>query len=458
MKRKLLIITATVLTLLAVALLTSCGQWDSKYDELDDLGADISVKFLAGEGGMFAGTTGVTVVDVFNADNYEKDADGNVSIPLLAPNDSLRGKEAFEITRNGHMLAGWYIVEPVTNAAGEALDADGNIASVSGKPISYTYTKWDFKNDRLTVKADDERTGNEPSLTLTAMWIPYTNFVFHEVKDGVATEIGTYNGTSLDIPEWDLSTGKLNYKSFAKLTGQTLDGIYLDAALAQPMTEKLIGNMEFGGAENSAPDEINVYTTWRDGEWFKISTVDQLTRNAKASGCYELLADLDFTGKVWPSAFINGIFKGQIEGNGHKITGIKTNAAITSKGDVSHGGVFGTLDSSARISDLTFENVTYTVKSSLSSTALLGLLAGKNNGASLENVSITASEILLTKDFCSSFSAKIKSGDFKMATVFAEGETNGVSASGLTVTLEEGAAPTYEIDENGVITLIYPQG
>ena len=454
MKRRIMILTALLLMLCAVTALTSCGQWDKPYESLDKDGASISVKFLAGNGGMFAGTNGVTVVDVFNADDYSKDANGNVNISLIAPDDSRRGNDAFEISRTGHLLAGWYVSETVTDANGNELDADGNLVSASGKEPATTLRKWDFAKDKLTVKADGKKTGNEPTLTLTAMWVPYTNFVFHEITDGRDVVLGTYSGTTLDLPEWDARTGKLNYKNFITVSGKTLDKIYLDKDMTAEMTDRIVGNMEFGGAENAEPETVNVYTTWRDGEWIRITSADQLRKNAKASGCYELLSDLDFSDEIW--SFGSMSFSGQIIGNGHKITGISTAAAITSKGDVSHGGVFGTLTEKASISDVTFENVTYTVKSALSSSANLGLLAGTNKGAALENVSITSSEIVLTADFCSSFASKIKSGDFKLATVFAEGDTASINTTELDVILGEGSTPTASVDNKGVITLTYP--
>ena len=61
MKKRLILLTALLLLIFAVTALSSCGQWNNPYEELDEEGASVSVKFLAGTGGMFAGTNGVTV-------------------------------------------------------------------------------------------------------------------------------------------------------------------------------------------------------------------------------------------------------------------------------------------------------------------------------------------------------------------------------------------------------------
>lgn len=454
MKRKLLILPTVLLLLLVTLVLGACGQWDDPYKQLDKDGSTVSVKFLAGEGGMFAGTNGVTVVDVFDLSDYAA-VGGKVSIPLLEPSDEDRGNNAFEISRSGHALAGWFVAETVKNADGEELDEDGELCSVSGKPAAYeTGKKWDFATDRLTLTADGKYSSATPELMLMAVWIPYVNFEFYDGD----TLIGSYDGLYVDMPEWDMSTGKLNYKSFPSVDGKTLVSAFLDKEMQIPMTERVEGKFDYETGTSLTP-VIKIYTTWREGEWFKISTPQQLTKNATPAGCYEILADLDFSKAAWPAAFVNNAFTGKIEGNGHKISGVKMNANITKGGDVSHGALFGSLGEGANISDLSFENITYTVQSPgiKAASTLLGVLAGKNAGAVLEDVTVASSKIVLVKTMTTMFEAQL-SGDDQTVTIgliFAEGDTASIDYSGITVEVEDENI-VVTVGEGGILSFAYP--
>ena len=426
-----------VMTLIAALALTSCGQWKNPYDTLDKEGSTVSVEFLAGEGGMFAGTNGVTVVDVFNLSNYKAGSDGKVRIPLIEPNDQRRGNNAFEISKTGCLLAGWFVAEPV-------LDKDGNT-------VDYTLgKKWDFDNDTLALDKEGSYSGNTPSLTLMAVWMEYVEFEFY---DGDKL-IGTYKGTSLDLPEWNLDTGKLNYKNFLTVPGKTLEAAYLDSDLTEPMTGKVEGEYDYSTGELLTPT-IKIYTTWREGEWFKISNVSQFTKNASVRGCYELLSDLDFSDAAWPQSFSGGEFQGQIIGNGHTISGIKTSAYVTKGGSVAHGGVFGTLSDRAVIDNVTFKNITYTVKSAAKATdALFGLFAGLDKGAAISGVTVEDSKIVITKDFAEDFGTKLTDESFKVALIIAEGDAQ-LTRSNVTFELEEGTSATVTEGEGGFLFFSY---
>ena len=459
MKKFVTTIVAVVLVLTAAAMMTSCAQWANQYDLLDKEGATVSVKFDA-NGGMFAGANGVTVVDVFNINDYDLKSDGTKQIPLIAPDDDNRGNNAFEIARTGYNLAGWFIKEAVLNDAGEALDEDGNLASESGKEPAYKLTKWDFSKDKLVLDASKSYSSSTPVLTLTAVWLEYVNFEFYAKTESGFELIGNHKGTQIDVPEWDLSSGKLNYKNFIKLDGKTLTGAYLDEAMTEAMDATVKGEFDYDTGKVLTPT-IKIYTEWQDGEWYKISTASQLSKNANLKGCYEILADLDFSEVTWPAAFTNGTYAGTVIGNGHKISGIKTTAYITRGGDVSHGAVFGSLAKSANISDLTFDNVTYTVKNAAKASSLaLGLLAGTNSGATLTGVKIENSVIKIAEDFGETFAANILNESFKLALVFVEGPISGIDFSLISceITLNKADVPadfTVATDDNGQIIFTY---
>ena len=152
MKKKILFLVVLALLACTMMVLSSCSQWDTPYEGLDREGATVSVKFDP-NGGMVASTNGVTIVDVFNMNDYTADASGNVSIPLVSPSDeNARGKNAFEISMNGHVLAGWFITEPKTDAEGREIDEDGNLVSESGKePAKKIVKMWNFETDTFKV-------------------------------------------------------------------------------------------------------------------------------------------------------------------------------------------------------------------------------------------------------------------------------------------------------------------
>ena len=85
MKKGLTILIAAMVIIVAAIALTSCSQWDTPFEDLDKTGNSVSVKYFAGEGGMFLDREGITLVDVFKADEYETGIDGKKEIYLVSP-------------------------------------------------------------------------------------------------------------------------------------------------------------------------------------------------------------------------------------------------------------------------------------------------------------------------------------------------------------------------------------
>ena len=363
MKKKILFVTVLALLAACMLVLSGCSQWDTPYEGLDRDGATVSVKFDP-NGGLVASANGVNIVDVFNIGDYTADQSGKVHLSLVNPSDkSARGQNALEITKNGYVLAGWFITEPVTDSEGRELDEDGNIAAESGKePAKKPVKMWNFDKDTLSVDASKTYSSDTPTLTLHAIWIPHTVFEFYaKGEDGAFEYIGNYSGLSLDKPEWSSTSGKLNYKSFIKLDGKTLVEAYLDEAMTVPMTGKLEGDYNLEEGTNNTP-VIKVYTTWRDGEWTRVTKADHLSSGVSATGCYELMNDITFTsGVAWSSAFSRGEFAGKIHGNGYTISGISTTASLINAGSLYHAALFAKLSENAEIRDVKFSGVTYTI-------------------------------------------------------------------------------------------------
>ncbi len=441
---KYLIATAVLAT--AAVAVTGCSQWAPVYEHMDEEGYTVSVRFDA-NGGVFANREGVSLVDVFNASAYDADGDGKAEIKVIAPDDEARKTAGnYAASRTGYFLAGWYTERtPRVNADGEALDDYGELVSVSGREQGYTYGgKWDFEKDRLTVDLSADHTAFEEQMTLYAAWIPYFNFEFYaQDANGAFQKIEGHAVDQLKeiaLPAWDESTGKLNMGNVPTRDGMTFVEAFLDEEMTQPVTGSIAGQVnETEGV--CVEHTIKLYTTWREGNWFKIYTADQFFKNSTLNGSYEILADLDFEGKIWSPALASSEYKGTILGNGHTVRNV-----TVAQGDVSkiNGGLFGALGNTAEIHDLTFENITYSIQAgSRMQDASFGLLAGTiNAGAVLDGVTVSGSLILGKECY--------PSETYNIGLLFGSGSYEGMMDSAnitFTVEDEENNPATAVLDE-----------
>lgn len=343
MNRKLKMLLLALLVLMAVPFLTGCAQEENPYAKNDGENYSVSVKFDA-NGGFFTTNTSV-IVDSYNIAEIPAE-NGMVKIPLLSPDNSLRGNDAFTVINNGHFLTGWYTQRQET--------ADG-----------YVYSgKWDFETDRVEVDPNGSYTASEPVLTLYAAWAPVFEIQFHDLASGEYLESFTFNPqevTEIQVPKWDEETGAVEMYKFPQRKGYTFNGAYYDAAGTQAVDTEILThtgvvNEATGTAENNV---MQLYIDWMEGEWYHIYNVEQFLDNASVSGNYIIHADLDFEGEIWPSSLMHGNFSGTIQGNGHTFSNITFEQTNNSK---VNAGLFGYLSETANISDLTLDNVTFTIK------------------------------------------------------------------------------------------------
>lgn len=397
-------ICAAALVLLAAGCFTACSKWDTPYKTLDKSGYTVSVRFDA-NGGSFAGSPEeVYVIDVFNVDNMKEDANGNKTTPLISPDDPVREDKAFGISKNGYYFAGWYSSRsPRVDEKGNALDEFGVPVVVSGKNQGYTYAgRWNFDTDLLKVDPKNlPESSEENVLTLYAAWIPYTVYeIYTPDENGDYKLAETVSAIELKLPEWNEKTGKLTLGKFPEIKGKTLDKIYYDKECTDEVTGAVKGEVDYESG-TSLTQSVKLYTTWLDGDWYRITKADQLYKINDPSGHYVLAADVDFSKTMWPSSFATGTFKGSItsaEGSTYKISNV---SVVQNNGtSVEIGGLFGRLDASASITNVTFENISYTINDgSRKPGATFGLLAGTvASETSFENVSVSGK--LVIKDSC----------------------------------------------------------
>ena len=383
MKRKIRGILTLVLLMTMLMLVTGCSQEPTPYEVNDAEHYTVSVKYDA-NGGTFTTNTSV-IVDSYDPAQAAVGGNGMAQIALLPPDASLRGNDAFTAINNGRFLAGWY--------QQRTQQADG----------SFVYSgKWDFESDLLEIDPNGTYSSAEPVMTLYAAWVPMFQVNFLDLATGDLLETYSFDpnaGTALTVPALDDETGAMEMYKFPKRSGYTFNGVYFDAEGTQQVDTAEVAhtgtvNYENGTAQNGTMD---LYIDWTEGEWYHIYNVEQFLDNASVDGNYVLHADLDFAGEIWPTSLMYGNFNGSIQGNGHTMRNIELTQTNNSK---VNAGLFGNLTETASLTDVTFENVTFTIKAGTRVVGTsYGLLAGTiSNDAELEAVSIVGSCLQIDSD------------------------------------------------------------
>lgn len=386
MKQKIKPILITFMLLATLMLVTACS-WTDAYDEYDKAGYTYSVRFDA-NGGLFGDKETSYYVDCYKPTDYSTNSQGMVELALLDPGSADRGNDAKTPYKSGYFFAGWY-AERV-----ESTDSNGNAV--------YTYAnKWDFASDRVSVDPNKEYTSREPQFTLYAAWIPMFEINFISRADGQVIGNYTFNPTTVDeikVPAWNEETGAVDMYQFPQVPGYTFEAAYYDEQGENAATETVVHTGTVDEATGTATGNVmNLYVDLTEGEWYRISTVEQFKKYAGPNACFEILADLDFQDQAWPSFFPYGSFGGTIVGNGHVIKNV---AVAQRDNDKTYAGLFGRLTETAKIRDLTFENISFTIQAGIRvPNSGIGLFAGAiSNGATLENVVITSGELLIDSD------------------------------------------------------------
>lgn len=428
-KTKLILIVCLMLALLSFA--AGCAQENSPYEVNDGENYSVSVKYDA-NGGFFTTNTS-TIVDSFNVSEMPTGSDGNAQIALITPDDSRRGSDAFAAVNNGYFLAGWYTERT------EQTDSSGNTV--------YSYSgKWDFENDRLTVDPAGTYTAAEPVLTLYAAWVPMFEIEFCDLETGESLSSLTFNPMTSEeilVPVWDEETGAIEMYDFPERSGYTFDSVYYDAEGKQQVeTEAVVHTGTVDDATGTAQNaSMKLYVRWTEGEWYHIYNVEQFLDNASVNGSYVIHSDLDFADEIWPSSLMYGNFNGTIQGNGHTFKNIKLEQTNNSK---VNAGLFGNLTEKAAVTDVAFENITFTVKSGtrVAGTSY-GLLAGTIAAdAVISNVTVANSKLLIDSG------CYFGTDDYSIGLLCGMG-TAPVDYSGITCEAAGDAPETVKIAVNG---------
>lgn len=375
-------ILAVCLLLVTMVFVSGCAGEKTPYQINDADKFNVSVKFDA-NGGLFTTSTSV-IVDSFNISELKTNSDGQAEIALIAPDNENRNKDAYKPVNNGYFLAGWYAER------NESVDADGNKTYTYGK-------KWDFEKDLLKVDANGSYTSEEPVLTLYAAWVPLFEIEIYDLDSGDYLSSLTFDPTvteQISVPKWNTETGAIDMFNFPEREGNTFNGAFYDAKGTEAVdTETIVHAGTVDYATGTAVDsKMKLYVDWLEGDWYHIYNAKQFTKNAGLSGNYVIHEDLDFADEIWPTSLMYGNFTGSIVGNGHTFKNIQVTQTNNSK---VNAGLFGSLTDTAKISDLTLDNVTFLIKAGTRMVGTsFGLLAGTIAAeASLADVKIVNSTL-----------------------------------------------------------------
>lgn len=421
---------------LALGGVTACSS--DHYNQFREEGYNVRVYYDSNKGTFGDEGRVINVVDVLNRENYDVDAEGNVNIPLIDPCSPLRGEGQMNIRRASYTFVGWYQSRELrysTNEKGDKVPVDiygcerieQDVFDKDGKKTGVKYVNeygmdwvqdyvysdpWDFNTDKLSVSATKSYKKDEYALKLYAAWIPNMSFAYYAEGDNGWEMIGLtdfeysrssevnangYKENEIVAPTYVGGEGAMNHKlgstTFPSVEGKTFTGLYASESKTESL-EKIAHSGSYDVATAVAKDPVvKVYTTWKDGVYYKIETAQQMNKNGSSSGIYEILNDIEFTDTVkWPASIVNDTFTGKILGGGHKISGISVSQTNGSQ----YSGIFGNISSSAVIENVTFENATLTINlPKQSGEAGYGLFAGYvNSSAQITGVSVSGSIVL----------------------------------------------------------------
>lgn len=435
MNLKIKAILMACLMLAALVFVSGCSGKETPYAANDAENYTVSVKFDA-NGGIFTTNTSV-IVDSFNISEMKADEAGMVHIPLISPDNSARGKDAFTPVKNGYFLAGWYAQKAATGSEGEE---------------AYVYSrKWDFEKDRLEVSATASHTSAEPVLTLYAVWAPLFEVQIYDLDSGDYLDSITFNPNdteTIQLPTWDEETGAIEMYKFPTRDGFTYECAYYDAEGTNPVAGESLyhtGKMDYETG-TAVGHSMKLYVDWMEGEWYHIYTAEQFVENASVNGNYVIHADLDFSEEIWPTVLMYGNFNGTIQGNGYTFSNISLEQTNNSK---LNAGLFGTLTEKASITDLSFDNVAFTIKAG---TRVVGTCYGLLSGTisdSADLTGVTIANSFLQIDSGCYFSVD----DFVIGLVCGMGDS-GIDASGITCKAVGDAPDSVAITvTDGVVTV-----
>ncbi len=282
------------------------------------------------------------------------------------------------------------------------------LVSENGKPQNIVYSgRWNFDTDIAHAsdftEGKDAKGRTEHRLVLHAAWSPEFTYSFRyqdekgewqEYKTAIlpSSTLEQEGEHGVPYPAWSPTTGRIDMGGVPARDGYTFLNAYADPDMQTPFQTSIPHEGEVDYERGVTVNRVTpVYTTWREGNWFKVYTAKQFSDNYAANASFELMDNLDFSGTAWTRIATD--YAGTIEGNNRTISNITGTQNSNSVSQA--GGIFGSLTEKAVLRNVTFENITFSLQNGTSITSTsYGLFAGRiESGATLENVHITSGTI-----------------------------------------------------------------
>lgn len=375
MRKRITVLTLIIALCIMVASLTACHVGDKPLfdDFLNQNGLTAQVTYYS-NGGQFKNSA------VISKEMYHKPNDYIANFGV----DVKKG----EISKVNYVFTGWNYAQldennnPVTEIIdGKVHYKDSGVKAnfpiqIADKQHIYLCATWELdvylsyrlvSDVDITVNVKDEE-GNTSQKT-------FTN------GDEIKQE---YFGTNTEIIT--------SSQAPVTATNATFLQLFVDEDCTIPVGSTL--------AKPSDGSNLNVYAKYIEGNWTLVKTAQQalnMFKQLHLDRKYYLFNNIDMSEQTGVIPATANECKATIQGNGYKISNLKVepvnNKGGAAQNDVSYS-LFGALKSTAKITDLTIENVTinYTVSKG-ATTNLYAFFASFEEGATLDveisNVTMT---------------------------------------------------------------------
>ncbi len=359
MNNKLKRLLSLLLIVLSLFTLASCKVGEKTLEELlaeHDIKA--TVTYYA-NGGTFDDTGNLVTKKLY----YKED------VEILDISESSVGAT---VAKSNYVLLGWF--EAKTDGEGNIVyqDEAKTLPEPSDTPVTFPRKTKNGENLHFVAKWAKDVCIEYKFLgdfDLTLGEETYQNGdIFAETYFGRNTQVGVTNNTP-----------------FAGLDLKNLNGtvikIYYDEACTEP-----IGTVV---DKPTNGENLTLFVKFIEGRWQLVSNttgVVNMFNNLGAGNRYYIMNDIDCSSLTNPVASVTRT-KAKIEGNGFKISNLTVSMGTLTNGNTK--SVFGTLDKSTTINDLTFENIT--VNATVRNNAFVNIYAitrGVETGATFNQFTI----------------------------------------------------------------------
>lgn len=357
-------------------------------------------------GGCFNRNTSIVVREM-----YYKDAD----VPFF---DVTEETGDINVMHSGYDFVGWYLParydsgehkgeikytytykengEEKTVPAYPKLKDDGTpeVDRTEARPLFYCDGSKDDileKNIKVvpssTMVDASRKVGEKEELIVCASWKPALKFVFK-----LAAEEGEYVSGGETYRPGDVIAeipfGRDTVANPGETIGKSFDGMTFVANYKEETCENFV--TDYDRADYEGKTEIVVWSKFIKGSWTIVrnnaNRVLSMFKGLSREGSrYYLLEDVDCSSVNF--SISDGV-KGEIEGNGHKLTNIKINReSDTQKNNAKIYPLFGEIASTAKISNLTIDGVEIKVKG-IGNMTFYAVCGGIAEGATFQNFTI----------------------------------------------------------------------